>query len=208
MRADARRNLELLRIAAQECFREQGLGVSVKEISRRAGVSPGTLYNLYGDREGLIDAVVADLAGSLLDDVIARADTHHDPWDAFTAFVEGVCELQASNPALGDVLARRCPGAVRVAAVFDRALQAGARYIESAQAAQQLRADFHPEDLLYIFGGNAELSRATEPVAPGNWRRGVAFYLAGLRAPAWRQLTIEPLTRGQLHKALDLLARG
>ncbi|WP_245979832.1 TetR/AcrR family transcriptional regulator [Streptomyces diacarni] len=62
MRADAQRNAEKLRAAAAELFQERGLQVPLEEIARRAGVSHGTLYNLFGTREALIDEVVTDRA--------------------------------------------------------------------------------------------------------------------------------------------------
>ncbi len=73
MRADAQRNAEKLRVAAAELFRERGLQVPLKEIARRAGVSHGTLYNLFGTREALIDEVVTDRAAHLLDQVSQQA---------------------------------------------------------------------------------------------------------------------------------------
>lgn len=47
-------------VAAEEVFAESGLAKAhVEEIARRAGVSVGTLYNYYKDRDGLLAAVLA-----------------------------------------------------------------------------------------------------------------------------------------------------
>jgi AcrR family transcriptional regulator len=205
MRADARRNAEKLRTAAAELFRERGLQVPLKEIARRAGVSHGTLYNLFGTREALIDEVVADLAADRLDEVAEQALACDDAWDGFAYYIEKVCELQATDPALSDVLARRYPGAARLLAICDRCQAAAARIIDRAQRAGSLRPDFTGEDLLFIFGTNALLARAAAGPAPDAWRRGIAFTLDGLRTEAAHPLPANPLTPQQLHQVMHNL---
>lgn len=208
MRADAERNAERLRAAAAELFHERGLQVSVKEIARRAGVSHGTLYNLFGTREALVDEVVADLAAARLKEAAEEAAARTDAWDGFAYYVERVCELQATDPALNDVLTRQYPGACRLMAVCERAHAAAAHIIERAQRAGTLRADFTREDLLFIFATNAPLSRAAADVVPDAWRRGVAFMLDGLRAEAGRTLPAGAMTPDQVNQILANLAAG
>ena len=58
MRADARRNRELILRAADEVFAEEGLAVPVDEIARRAGVGAGTLYRHFPTKEALFEAVL------------------------------------------------------------------------------------------------------------------------------------------------------
>lgn len=182
--------------------------MSLKEIARRAGVSHGTLYNLFGSREALIDEVVADLAAARLDEVTVRAMACDDPWDGFAFYIEKVCELQASDAALSDVLARRYPGAERLLAVCDRTQGAARRIIERAQEAGVLRLDFTTGDLFFIFGTNALLARAAAESAPDAWRRGVAFMLDGLRADAAHRLPIDPLSPEQVFQVMVNLADG
>jgi AcrR family transcriptional regulator len=205
MRADAQRNAAKLRTAAAELFRERGLQAPLKEIARRAGVSHGTLYNLFGSREALIDEVVADLAADRLDEVAEQALACEEAWDGFAFYVEKVCELQATDPALGDVLTRRYPGADRLMAVCGRTQTAAARIIERAQQAGGLRADFTSGDLLFIFGTSALVARAAADSAPDAWRRGVAFMLDGLRTDAARPLPVGPLTAQQAYQVLGNL---
>ena len=58
MRADARRNRELLLAAALEAFTERGADdTSLEEIARRAGVGIGTLYRHFPGRTALLEAV-------------------------------------------------------------------------------------------------------------------------------------------------------
>ncbi|MER5178565.1 helix-turn-helix domain-containing protein [Streptomyces sp. NPDC002896] len=208
MRADARRNAEKLRAAAAELFQERGLQVSLKEIARRAGVSHGTLYNLFGTREALIDEVVTDLAAGRLDEVAEHALAFEDAWEGFAYYIEKLCELQAADPAVADVVSGRYPGAERLMTVCGRAQDAATRIIERAQQAGTLRPDFTGEDLLFVLGANALLARAAADVAPDAWRRGVAFLLDGLRTQAAQgPLPVDPLTRQQMYDVMGRLAR-
>ncbi|MGJ5893701.1 TetR/AcrR family transcriptional regulator [Streptomyces sp. V2] len=201
LRADARRNIEKLKAAAVEVFREKGLHAPLEEIARRAGVSAGTLYNRFGSREALIDAVVPDLAKDTLDKVVDKALACADPWEAFTGYVEDVCRLQASDPALNDVVSRRY-AAEQLAVVCRGTEERERRIIERAQAAGALRADFTREDMLFVWWSTAMLVRNTGGVAPEAWRRSVGFLLDGLRAEAAHPLPVGALTPGQTDAAM------
>lgn len=189
MRVDAQRNAAKLRAAAAELFAERGLQVPLKEVARRAGVSHGTLYNLFGSREALVDEVVADRAAELLGAVAQRALACEDAWEGFASYVEEVCELQATDPAVADVVSGRCPGAQRLMTVCDRTKDAARRIVGRAREAGALRPDFSDADLVLAFAGNALLARATSGTAPDAWRRQAAFLLDGLHAEAARPRT-------------------
>ncbi len=52
--------------AARELFLEHGFGgTSVSEVVRRSGGSLATLYELFGSKEGLFEAIVADVSGQI-----------------------------------------------------------------------------------------------------------------------------------------------
>ncbi|WP_416979749.1 TetR/AcrR family transcriptional regulator [Streptomyces sp. T028] len=206
MRADAQRNAEKLRSAAAELFRERGLQAPLKEIARRAGVSHGTLYNLFGSREALIDEVVADLAATSLREAAEQALAYDDAWDGFAFYVERLCELQATDPAIGDVVSGRYPGAARLMAVCEHSFAYTVRVIERAHRAGTLRPDFTPEDLLLVLGANALLARAAAGLAPEVWRRGVAFTLDGLRTEAAHTLPADPPTSQQIYDMMSNLS--
>jgi AcrR family transcriptional regulator len=206
MRADARRNADKLRTAAAELFRERGLQVSLKEIARRAGVSHGTLYNLFGTREALIDEVVSDLAAGRLKEAAEQALAIDDAWEGFACYMEKVCELQATDTAVSDVISGRYPGAERLMALCESVHADASRIVERAQQAGVLRPDFTGGDLLFVWSANALLARATADTAPGAWRRGLALMLDGLRTEAARPLPIGPLTEGQLYQVFGNLS--
>ncbi|MFE4964291.1 TetR/AcrR family transcriptional regulator [Streptomyces sp. NPDC056660] len=205
MRADAQRNAEKLRTAAAELFQERGLQAPLKEIARRAGVSHGTLYNLFGTREALIDEVVTELVAGRLTETARQALAHDDAWEGFAYYVETICELQVTDPAIGDVVTGRYPDAARLMAVCERTYAAAAQIIDRAQRAGTLRPDFAHEDLLFVFGTNALLARAVKDTAPDAWRRSVAFTLDGLRTAAARPLPAPPLSLEQAYRLMDNL---
>lgn len=186
MRADAQQNAEKLRAAAAELFQERGLQVPLKEIARRAGVSHGTLYNLFGSREALIDEVVTDRASHLLDRVGRQALSFEDAWEGFAYYVESLCELQATDPAVAAVVGGRYPDAKRLMAVCGRTKDAAQQIVGRAHEAGVLRPDFTDADLVLAFAANALLARATGEAAPNGWRRQAAFLLDGLRAESAR----------------------
>ncbi|WP_433789824.1 TetR/AcrR family transcriptional regulator [Actinoplanes sp. CA-252034] len=202
MRADAQRNAARLRAAAADLFQERGLQVSLKEIARHAGVSHGTLYNLFGSREALIDEVIADLAATRLGDAARTALACPDPWLGFAGYVTEVCELQATDPALGDVLTRRFPDASRLMAVCDNSFAAAESIIDRARHDGSLRDDFTASDLLFFLASHAPLARAAATAGSDAWRRAVAFMLDGLRAPAATPLPVDPMTPAQINRLL------
>lgn len=202
MRADAQRNAVKLRTAAAELFQEHGLQVSLKEIARRAGVSHGTLYNLFGSREALIDEVVGDLAASRLSAAAARALASADAWTGFAGYLTEVCELQATDPALGDVLTRRFPDASRLMAVCDNSYAATETIISRAHRDGSLRPDFTASDLLFFLATQAPLARAAAASGSGAWRRQITFLLDGLRTPQPSPAPADALTPGQINHLL------
>ena len=183
LRADARRNMEKVMAAAAEAFARDGLDVPLEEIARRAGVRAGTIYNRFGGREGLLDAVVADVAATWLRAVIDRAAGQDTAWGKFAAFVEGMCEEQAADPVFNDVFSRRYPDAPGLQAVCDQSLAFGAGLIADAQARGTLRPGFSAGDLARIFSVNAYLVR-DRPEGDDGWRRTLQFTLDGLRTQA------------------------
>jgi AcrR family transcriptional regulator len=180
MRSDAQRNVERLKAAALEVFQERGLASALEEIARRAGVSVGTLYNRFGSREALIDAVVPDLARSKFEPVIAHARDGADAWERFARFLDGLGEMQISDPALSDAIARAYPNAPpELAEVCDDALDQGERLIEEAIAAGAMRPEFTRDDLGTWLFANAAVLRTQDAEASRRLRK---YLLAGLSA--------------------------
>jgi AcrR family transcriptional regulator len=175
LRADAQRNLDRLKAAALEVFREQGLGSPLEEIARRAGVSVGTLYNRVGSREALIDAVIPELVRANLDQVRSDALATDDAWERVERYFHGLLEMQIADPALSDAIARSHPGSPEVIAACDSALDDGARLLDEAREGRG--PEFGRDDVGAMLVANAALIRQGGADAA---RRIVAVLLAGL----------------------------
>jgi AcrR family transcriptional regulator len=62
---------------------EQGLGgLTIPEVSRRAGVSVGTVYRRFGDKEGLLTALLQEFTTSFRDEIRSRMRREDIPADA------------------------------------------------------------------------------------------------------------------------------
>ena len=67
-RADAARNREKVLAAARRLFAERGVAnVTIEEVARAAGVGKGTVFHRFGDRAGLVMALVDDEERALQD---------------------------------------------------------------------------------------------------------------------------------------------
>ncbi|HEY1652870.1 MAG TPA: helix-turn-helix domain-containing protein [Acidimicrobiales bacterium] len=87
MRADARRNRELLVAAARTVFSDQGAGASMEAIAKEAGVGVGTLYRHFPNRLDLVEAVYQTDVEELWD-TAQRVAAELEPWPAVEAFFE------------------------------------------------------------------------------------------------------------------------
>ncbi len=203
-RRHARRNHELLVVAAREVFAERGVEASLEEIARRAGVGIGTLYRHFATREALVEAIFEDRITELI--AIARAAAAEpDGWQALVRFLEQMLELQASDRVLKDVLMRYPPGAGRLASAREEMRQLFEQVLERARGQGRLRDDFTISDLALLFWSFAPLIDATAEVAPNAWRRHLHWLLDGLRTEAATPQAEPPLGDEELHAAMQAL---
>ena len=89
--------------AAIRFLREDGsvAAFSLDAIAKDAGVTRLTVYNQFGSRSGLLEAVFDDIAqrGNLAR--LADAGNHPDPWRGLDQFVEIFCAFWSFEPAVG-----------------------------------------------------------------------------------------------------------
>lgn len=183
LRADAQRNVEVIRRAAVEVFRAQGLGTPLDEVARRAGVSKGTIYHRFGGRQGLIDAVIDDLVADRIDDILAEAESIADPAVAFETYLRRIWLLQWDDPAANDVLLRSVPDSPRLEALCLRSREVGVRLLAAAQRAGDIRPDLTPDDLVALIWERGIIARASAPQPRESYLRRLDYVLDGLRPP-------------------------
>ena len=179
LRADARRNRELILAAADEAFAEEGLSVSVDEIARRAGVGAGTLYRHFPTKEALFQAVLV----AHFDQIASRARDladRDDPAEALFEFMTCLGEEAASKKNLIDALAGAGVDVHQTAPESKRAVEDAFRQLlVRAQGDGSIRSDVTIDDLFGLIMGTCSMSN---PQADASQARMMAIVCAGLRA--------------------------
>ncbi|MFE9143704.1 TetR/AcrR family transcriptional regulator [Streptomyces tubercidicus] len=167
-RADARRNRALVLQAARFAFEEQGLGVPLGEIARRAGVGAGTVYRHFPSKEALFRATIVDRIELFTDTARDLADVA-DPGPVFFRFLSSVVRLASQNKALCDALeeagAGRFEPSPGVGQSFDEALEV---LLRRAQEAGAVRQDVGIADLRALLVGCLSMERAASGAGSGD----------------------------------------
>nr|GID82810.1 hypothetical protein Ade03nite_17340 [Actinoplanes derwentensis] len=178
LRADALRNRAALLTAAREVFAEQGLDASLDEIARRAGVGNATLYRRFPSRRHLIAAVFAGHLTAAVH-LADQALEHSDPWAGFVGYLTRVCELQATDRGLAELLVTSAfDDDERIAALRGAARQRALDVCTRAQRAGRLRPDFTRHDITLLMMANAGVAQHSND--PQAWRRQLALVIGGL----------------------------
>ncbi|WP_033036944.1 TetR/AcrR family transcriptional regulator [Streptomyces monomycini] len=158
-RADARRNKELVLRAARTAFEEQGLGVPLGEIARRAGVGAGTVYRHFPSKDALFRASVADRARLFADTARDLADAT-DPVAVFFRFIASVIRVASRNKALCDALEAAGEGGYQPSPHAERDFtEALGVLLVRAQEAGGVRKDVGLEDVLALLVGCLSMER-------------------------------------------------
>ncbi len=96
MRADAKRNNELIIEAARKVFAGQGGSASIEAIAKEAGVGIGTFYRHFPKRINLVEAVYRDDVDSL-SQLASESAEQLDPWDALERWLWGFADYARSK---------------------------------------------------------------------------------------------------------------
>ena len=205
LRVDAERNRVALLTAAREVFAEQGLEAPLEEIALRAGVGIATLYRRFPTRGQLVAAALVDKIAQYAE-AAEQALAIPDPWAGFASFVERICELQADDRGLSDLLSMTLPTDDRIEQLRKIANQRVARLVARAKATGRLRQEFVAEDLLVLLVANASVVHVTRQDAPEAWRRFVGLMLDAFGQTRESSALPAPPTRAQMTGAMLRLA--
>ncbi len=199
LRRDAERNRQRILESARVLFAERGLGVSLDEIARHAGVGVGTVYRRFPDKELLIDALFEDRLGEILA-VASAALEIEDPWEALVHFIEESMALQVEDRALKELLHGTSSAHARIERGRQRIQPIVETILERARRAGAVRADIEISDLLLLQHAIGEVGEYTREIAPEAWRRMLVIALDGLRPDRRRPspMPVPPLDDEQL----------
>ena len=180
LRADARRNRELLLRVAEEVFAERGPGASTEEVARRAGVGVGTVFRHFPTKESLLEAVFLGRLSRLGERATALAESE-EPGAAFFAFFTLVVDQGSTKNAFADALdAAGVDVQAATSGVVGEFGGALMGLLTRAQQAGAVRTDIGAAELKAVLVG---ASRAVEHIGddPATRARTIAVLLDGLR---------------------------
>jgi len=84
--------------AARTAFAEKGFAAaSMDELTASVGLTRGALYHNFGDKKGLLAAVVAQVDGEMAQQAKAAASGVSDPWEKLVA--EGIAYIRMAMDA-------------------------------------------------------------------------------------------------------------
>jgi AcrR family transcriptional regulator len=203
LRADAARNRAAIVAVARDVFAEQGLEAPLEAIAARAGVGIATLYRRFPTREKLVAAALVDKVAAYAE-AARQALAVPDPWAGFAGFVERICELQASDRGLADLLSMTLAADEQIEQLRATANELLGTVTDRAKAAGALRGDFVAEDLGLLLIATSAVMYVTRADAPGAWRRFVALALDAYRCGG--SALPAPPSAAQMTRAMARLA--
>lgn len=181
LRSDALDNRERILEAARAVFAVDGLDVPMREVARRAGVAPATLYRRFPTKEMLVTEAFAEqmyACRGVVDEGLADPD----PWHGFCLVIEKMCELHARDRGFTAALMSTFPHAVDFEARREYALRAIDELARRAKEAGRLRPDFVLDDVILVLMANSGI-RVTSPTAQVSAsRRFAALAIAAFQA--------------------------
>ncbi|GAA2954482.1 MULTISPECIES: TetR/AcrR family transcriptional regulator [Streptomyces] len=166
LRSDARDNRESILEAARALFSTDGLDVPMREIARRAGVGPATLYRRFPTKQALVAEAFADQLRACRT-IVDEGCADPDPWRGLCQVIERICEVHARDRGFTEAFLAALPGEPDAAG---RAYTVGAlaELARRAKDAGRLRSDFVLDDLILVFMANKGIrtrSTATQVAA-------------------------------------------
>ncbi|MFI7345844.1 TetR/AcrR family transcriptional regulator [Streptomyces sp. NPDC049936] len=183
LRADARRNSEQIRTAAIGAFRGRGLTVPLEEVAEAAGVSKATIFNRFGGRIGLIEAVIEEVVATELFAVIAHSRAVADAGERITYYLTALRDLQYRQPAVNDVLLQTYPHSQQLMEICRTGSEANTDIVAAARAGGAVRPEFTADDLHALVVDTALALKHGELPAREDYDRRTTYLLDGIRGP-------------------------
>jgi AcrR family transcriptional regulator len=203
LRADAQLNRDRILSAAAKVFAERGLAVPLEEIARRAGVGVATLYRRFPTRADLAEAAF-ERSMSQYTEAVDRALANPRAGDGFRTLIFEVCELQARDAGLRELLTTAFPATSTVEQRTGEAVEKLKVLITRAQAENAVRPDLVVADVVVMLLANSGVVAATAAAAPNAWRRFAALMVDAFRADVDGPLPPPP-DEQQLRRSVALL---
>ena len=196
LRADAKRNTDQIRRAAIDAFQGRGLTVPLEDVAKAAGVSKATIFNRFGGRIALIDAVIEEVVTGELQTIIDRTRTIGDAGERLAYYITAIRDLQYRQPAANDAMLQTYPDAQSLIEICRAASEINDELITACRACGALRPEFTADDLHALLHDNAlVLKHGTRPHR-NDYDRRTTFLIDGIREGLSPERGAGPWLRG------------
>ena len=158
--------------AGRKAFGEKGYAdASMDDFTAEAGLTRGALYHHFGDKKGLLEAVIAQMDGEMAERLRARAAKAATPWDGFVEEGIGYIEM-ALEPEVRRIVLRDGPAVLGDPAAWPTAngcITAMTRSLASLAAAGDISGDIDLEATARLVTGASSyaaqwIANADDPV--------------------------------------------
>ncbi len=181
VRADARRNLELILKVALDVFETSGVDAPVREIAEKAGVGVGTLYRHFPERSDLVKAVIEKGVDDCAN-AASKITAEHSPGEALDLWAQRLVDLLKTKRGLATALHSSNPAYQSLPNYFfSRLTPTLEKLLEGAKDAGIVRAKVNAGELLLA------MIRVATPASEGDIpqaRRMVTLLIDGLKREA------------------------
>ena len=127
-------------------FRDRGVAATLNDVAHHAGLGVGTVYRHFANKEELIDALFEDMVETV-DRYVREAAEEPDAWLGLTRALQQVCEVQAFDRGLREVMLGTGRGPERQQQMRERVAPTVDVLVARAQEQGTLRADVVPAGL-------------------------------------------------------------
>lgn len=180
-RADAQDNRERILDAAREVFTTDGLAAPMREVARRAGLGPATVYRHFPTKTDLARAVYLEQSRTC-QAIVHDGLADPDPWQGFRRMIEQVFDLHARDRGFPAAFAATFPDALDFAADRNVSLQGVAELARRAKATGHLRPDFTLNDLVLVMVAHRGLRAGSADARLAASRRFAALTISAFEA--------------------------
>lgn len=181
LRSDARHNRDRVVRAARSLFAEHGIDFTMREIARRAGVGPATLYRRFPTKQALIDAAFAEELRACRG-IVEEGCADQDAWRGFRTVIEQITVLNTRNLGFVDAFLTTNPDADSFVAHRSSLVRKLAELSVRAQRAGGLRRDFVIDDLMVVLHAGRGLASIQASEREAAAQRFAALSIAAFRA--------------------------
>ncbi len=200
LRSDARRNREKILAAASELFAQEGAGLCMDDLARRAGVGHATVFRRFPNKEELILAMFEDRLADVAE-AVEQAASSEDAWEGLVAAMTYIAERQARDRGLMEAVGTEVFGSPRLREARMRVVEPMAGLLARAQEAGQVRDDLEALDVFFLITAAGHVSPCHFEI-PDLWRRYLGVILDGMRPAGASPLSPPAPTSAEFEAAI------